>query len=411
MTQYSFVAQSRSNTGANSIRIASESGLADEAELMRSINAMTVRGPTWVGEDSRSRIFVSEDLAVLELPLAEVDEAGRRSYVLCYGPLSRHDRSVQARRLATELRDFARVEDRTLGTDHEQLVLGAVDGAWQQGWASRLRPSGAWIRKAKDAVEDTWRATEMRTVIRPQERRLVLFVNEADRIHLRSDRNTRRLLNDPSVTVLDLPLARSLLEQPFVSRIQERDSVRRGDLFVQSALDPDDYFDPEDAAERVAVRKMLLTVQLCQLLGATTVEISEISRRNGSSTNTWRVDPNFKRMISTSVSTTTSARDDVVDRTVVIHRFPGQEPDGGSAKDHLDRHGLRADPHLVALMEMRMSGNALLEQTLDINTRAELERTTEWLGRATVPLGGTEARVDQALKNAVEYTFKFVVKF
>src|SRR4051812_20825114 len=103
----------------------------------------------------------------------------------------------------------------------------------------------------------------------PSARRLVVALSDADRMICTATAESRAMLLDRSVAVLELPLAANA---DALSR--ELDAGGLLEPRTVLVLDPHAdglYYRAADAAEAVAAHKLQLGIDVCQVLGATKV--------------------------------------------------------------------------------------------------------------------------------------------
>jgi hypothetical protein len=101
----------------------------------------------------------------------------------------------------------------------------------------------------------------------------VLDQHEIDDLSLKGD---VQLLNDPQAYVLAYPVPDG--NDPVLNNILDAGLDRPNTILVQSPFDPEKYVDAAEAIDQFALEKHTLLSNLCQLLGATKISVTQMER-------------------------------------------------------------------------------------------------------------------------------------
>jgi hypothetical protein len=383
------------------------------AELMRLVNNVTFNGARTDLGDPRVRAYRFGSEFVVEVDTPERDSEGRVAPILAYGePPARPGPEWEAE-LAAELTQFLESSGRHPGASAPALVARACATVALQPKSRAPRLSRPRIPSPFGGRDDRGREGRSRMNLVPQEpkrRRLIAALTEGDRLLLMSEMDTRRILTSAAVAVVGLPLPPGAAEaDPLIGRLDDADLLRSRALLVQSAYNPDEYFDITDASDRMARVKLIHAVMVCQVLGANEVRIEEVIRREGSSEGRWRL--GAQSDVGVTAGTASSDLGRFLSEVTLSHAFAGGEPDVKRARRYLKDHRLANDLDLASLVDMVDESNPLRERRVTVTTRTEAERTRELMAGIRVPFAELQAKVDRAVREAVEYRFVFHVLF
>ena len=246
----------------------------------------------------------------------------------------------------------------------------------------------------------------------PHERRVIVPLTSPSLTVCESSRDGKKTTIDPEVACLKIPDRPKRYGR---SRSLEADLFRRGQLrdqqvLVQSAFADDVYFPLDEFADKLALQKLHLTIELCQILGATAVSIDELTL--SSSGRSKDLVAGGERLAVTGQLT--ASQDELASTAAAKtsnHEFAGSDADIGAAQDFLQRTRLDSDLHLSSLARLRAGPNEFRQQTLSFSTSSEAKRSRDLALKVGIPFTKVEAAVKTVQTEATEYKFKFVVTF
>lgn len=253
--------------------------------------------------------------------------------------------------------------------------------------------------------------TELEDIPVERRRALVVLTPEDARI-ARMDQSIRGLLDGGQTAIVELPVpgqpARqgSLLEQ-----LIRLNKVRPGALLVQSPFNPDEYEYADAAATTFAVEKGMLLSELCQLLGAKSVETERVAASRDKSGS----QQGFRGRVRGVVFAARVSRDiekRVRDSLRVSDQFPGTEPDVAEAVRFLARNGLEGDSTLASLVRLRERRNSLHKRDVVVSLTQEstenLKVAADASGFRMVKVGAEFARtVEQQIEVRLTISIEF----
>jgi hypothetical protein len=225
---------------------------------------------------------------------------------------------------------------------------------------------------------------------------------------LEADEAGRALLLDRSVAIVDLPIERP---RGLLARLEREHTLEPQELLVQSLFDRDQYFPAAKAPDKLARAKLFHTIQLCKLLGAREVTLEEVRSTDAASDTRWKASGSRMKVVSGSVEQTSTDTEAFVDSLSMHQRFPSAESQFEAAEAYLLEKGLYQDDQLRLLIDLRRGENPLLEQTVKIGTRSEVEELRKWLAKCKVPTANLAAEVEKVEKQLVDYRLSFNVVF
>ncbi len=112
---------------------------------------------------------------------------------------------------------------------------------------------------------------------RPEQRRMIVALSEAEYDRCGYDDEGRALLADSGTWVVPVPLPEEARKAPTVQRLLDQAVLFEGQVLLQSPYRFDDYAPAESYTERMAIRKHFLFSELCRRLGAKRVQVSTVA--------------------------------------------------------------------------------------------------------------------------------------
>ncbi|GAB1823788.1 hypothetical protein [Herbidospora sp. RD11066] len=208
------------------------------------------------------------------------------------------------------------------------------------------------------------------------------------------------LLTDPFTTVVPVPL-RAPLDQDAELRSIE-DALQPGAFLIRNHWDADTYVEATQAYERIAVAKFNLVAEICQMLGATRLEVGELREvtEDGKTGGTLNLST---KAVTASVNGASESMRRVAQSIKASWTWRGADPATDAAAEHARREGIHNDPVVRSLIKQRrFPGNVLEEHSLDLDVSSEALR--EMSGAAQV------ASVLRKLGPSFDVTFQSVTK-
>ena len=241
-------------------------------------------------------------------------------------------------------------------------------------------------------------------------RRLLLVGTEADRVGLELDRETRRLLVNPSLCFVDFDEA-TQLNDPILQALAAKGLFQVGDLLVQSLSAPNQYTRLSNISDRTAELKLDVTVRVCQLLGARRVEVRHAEFESKGYSATRKVDAKVTGVAQGNVKATSSTIEVGGLRLRSAWVFQGSAPHVDDADQALANSGLQ-DRALQSLVDFFRTTNWPTNHEFEISTTQEMRRIREIVSDLSIPAtfkGHTELETFKAAETS--YHFQLWVEF
>ncbi|MBG0565493.1 hypothetical protein [Actinoplanes aureus] len=180
------------------------------------------------------------------------------------------------------------------------------------------------------------------------------------------------LLTDPDVQVVAVPPRPGEDLDPLHQRLAGR--LRPGVLLVRNIWRAGEYLEATTAYEELSLQKFLLFAGVCQRLGATRLEVTEIqeiaedgrqSARAKLSLLTGKGSASFRNETTVKVAR----------RLKACWSWPGSRPDVDAATALATGSGLAADDIVMGLIDQRgYDANLLTQHDLELDTSSEARR-------------------------------------
>ena len=198
----------------------------------------------------------------------------------------------------------------------------------------------------------------------------VLILGHTDYIRARS--YAPELLTDSQLQVFTVPPRPADQQDPLFQRLHYR--LDPGTLLVRNIWRPGEYVEATVAYEELSLQKFNLVASVCQRLGATRLEVTEIQElaEDGRQTGAARLSVLAGRG-SVSFSNDTTGK--LARRLEARWKWPGGPVDDAGAVELTSRTGLSADQIVMGLIDQRRyQGNRLSEHRLELDLTAEARR-------------------------------------
>ena len=248
-----------------------------QATLMKHVSPVTLKGKRRDRIGGSLREWRYLDQRVVEADLSKTDDAGRIMALLIYVRRPRwadEEWATQQLRLADV---FLAEHQLALDDELRQGIVEALVG----GRAAKLsEPVPAPPRT--EVIDE--RSPDNRS------RRVILVLDEGQLSALDVTTQGRHLKRDRGVQIVSTEVPWQELDADLVLRRLEAQGLLQADaVLVQSPFNPDRYSAVESASDDFALEKLRLSVELCAILGATTVTISQIRLDERHATATYTV--------------------------------------------------------------------------------------------------------------------------
>lgn len=247
----------------------------------------------------------------------------------------------------------------------------------------------------------------------PALRKAILVLSRHDYEKCEYDVKTAKFLNDDEIFVLPYPIILNENSSDALRKfVRCNAGARPGEMLVQSPFDTSEYASASLAAEKFALDKHMKVSLLCQLLGAKSFRLDQIDLRTGSSKATLTL-KGAKSSASVGGSAELEKLETLKNQMSVDMMFSGSGPNILAAEELLDRTGLRSDPRLLALVEMRRDvSNPLLSQDIVVNLSSEVQSNLSVAARAKITdFVNITADAKQSLSVRKDYTVTTHVTF
>jgi hypothetical protein len=207
---------------------------------------------------------------------------------------------------------------------------------------------------------------------RPEDRRIIVVVNEVMRGQLEMARGGKDVLLGDGIWVVVLG---DDLDSELYRKLSARGLLRSGAVLIQSPWSSDAYEDVANAAETFAVEKFMQFSLYCMLLGASRVEIRRVERT--SSEGRIAIEVSSGGVLQQGAAGFSDQRLQQFCRHIsLVDEFSGEGCDLPAAEALLGSGGLSDDGAVRSLVSFRRAGrNRLLRRELRLSAAASAQRT------------------------------------
>jgi len=242
-------------------------------------------------------------------------------------------------------------------------------------------------------------------------RRAILILSEHDYEKCSYTMDAGKTLLDQETYVLEYPLPNVDERHTALRNIEDSGLLRPGVILVQSPYDANTYEDALEAPHRFALVKHMYFSQLCKHLGATEVEVKQISVVKGHTTHSLQVDGKHEE-VGAGVSAERKDLSKLKSQMHLHDKFSGAPADLVTAEKFLREVRLWSDVTLRTLLEMRRDGaNVMRERTLTLNLSSEAKSNIGIAARINVPSVSLSADYRSETAQQQEYQLTVNVKF
>jgi hypothetical protein len=243
----------------------------------------------------------------------------------------------------------------------------------------------------------------------PSGRRAVVVLEQHE-IENCQRKGETQILNDPQTHVVVYPITKDNVGQA-LTNILDAGLDRPGTVLIQSPFDLDEYVDAAEASQQFALAKHTLLSNLCQLLGATRVSVTQIDIDINGRVTTMKADGG-NLFAAAEGSLEKTANDSLCSQLSLVDEYEGGEPNLEAAEKLLRSSRLAGDPNMKSLLQARKAaGNALTKRTLTVNLSTEANKNLKVVARLNLPKIAFGAEYESAVKQTKEYRLTLEVLF
>ena len=239
-------------------------------------------------------------------------------------------------------------------------------------------------------------------------RKAILILSEHDYEKCSYTLGAGNAFLDQEACVLAYPVSQANDGHAAIRNIEDSGLLRPGVILVQSPYDLDTYEDALEAPHRFALMKHMYFSQLCKHLGATEVEVKQISVINGHTTHSLKLDGEHNE-VGAGLSVERKDLNKLKSQMHLHDKFSGAPADILKAENFLRDARLWNDITLRTLLEMRRDGaNIMQERTLILSLSNEAKRNISVAARINVP--GIVLSADYRSETAQQHEYQLTVK-
>lgn len=230
----------------------------------------------------------------------------------------------------------------------------------------------------------------MLSELEPHRRHGILLGTTASRAELELSQDGRRFLSDQSVAFVDISTG-VLREDPILARLVRRGLIKIGSFLVQAPTNTERYELFSATAQVVVQERLGATVEVCQELGASRVDITHAERdviAEGSSLQGTGGVPEAMFDASLTKAKGTFRFDGLQVQT--SWEFAGREPNPDTAELALRNSGIY-DESLDQMIRLFRSTNKPIRHSFEISTERDIRRVADQLAGVTLPFAKIRA--------------------
>lgn len=243
------------------------------------------------------------------------------------------------------------------------------------------------------------------------ERKVILFADGNTVYRLQNDATNRIFLNNPELKVVVLSDSNDFVES---FRILGGVLPSNNMMLVLSPFDDSTYIEISEAKNLIALDKLGNTIQLCQHLGASIIEILSI-RIQDKKTNESIIFDGASGTISGELEARKTDINSLKNKITLKTKFEGGKPDYDNAKLFLTNKRLLGDIFLSRLLEMRnhniIKNNPLESITQEVCMIESLQSTFDLVGRVNFPTGYFSADYKSITEEKTEISLTIKIVF
>jgi hypothetical protein len=219
-------------------------------------------------------------------------------------------------------------------------------------------------------------------------RRAVIVLNQSDIETCRYDLppDDRSFLYSEEAFVLPTSTTSSAGDCLALANIFDADQARHGAILIQSPYDRDVYSELSEAKEVFSMEKMRHFIRLCQILGASKVELKQVDITKEGRTSTFDV-KGQTTFATADIKTETAISNVLTNMFSISSSYSGGDPDIEEAERYLRKNQLWNDSVLRGLVEQRGHiNNPIRDQNICINLTREANKSLSVAANLNLPV-------------------------
>lgn len=246
---------------------------------------------------------------------------------------------------------------------------------------------------------------------RDSARKLVIVLTQAGLDRCSYDDEGADLLRTPGVWLVPDSAVQDEPDDRLIAKLDRAGLMIPGNVLVQMPYHPDEYETADEAHQRAAERKHLIFTELCQLLGATRVQLKVLETQ--SDKGEARVDLTASRPAATGKGQVEKKTVEALAATMtLVDRYEGGPADIEKAEGLLERTGLTSDPLMGQLVRARSTGNKLQSRKYTVDLSRESSRHVKVAAQLKVPgFLSVDAAALQLTTSTLKYHATYEVSF
>lgn len=244
------------------------------------------------------------------------------------------------------------------------------------------------------------------------ERRLILVSTDRQKDGLNHDDKGLELLKNEQLMVL--PMSQANLFDNHLTLMGEN-GLQPGTMLAMSPFDDNVYVDIENARELIAIEKASLTMRLCGLLGAKSVETKNMKIVDTESRKEACIGGGKSGVATGKLTAAYSDLENFKNKIENNSIFSGGNPNVEKAEQFLRASRLINDPLLKQMVNIvrdgEETGNKIKELNQEVSLTQSLQKTFELAANINFPGGLVSGGYKSKVEEKTEYFISIVIKF
>lgn len=242
-------------------------------------------------------------------------------------------------------------------------------------------------------------------------RKLILIATEVQIEGLEHDNKGIAILNNPQVAIWPINKS-SDFEKHY--KLMGESRLEPGMLLLLSPFDDNTYLELEDSRTILALEKASLTLRLCSLLGAKSVNVKNIKIVDKEKNEELSFEVKYK-VIKGNLKKKKTELENIRNQITLNASFSGGAPMIENAEKLLNSNKLNADPFLRNLVNIikdgEETGNKAKELVQEVSLTHSLQKTFELISSIEFPLGYISCDYNSFAKEKVEIFISLNINF
>jgi len=210
---------------------------------------------------------------------------------------------------------------------------------------------------------------------RARDRKVLIAITQA-KLDSMEPTEVSRIVNVPGVDFLVIERDTSV-DPPIFDAVREQYTLQTGSILIQSPFDTNCYYLDETALHDIVIQKTLHVAQVCTLLGATSVSVSQVSAELSERSRSASANLGMEGLAAKLKGESSRVRE--LRRQITLsEESVGGEPDIEGATSYVQEMRLGNDPVLTSLIRARGTrSNPLKSRKLTIDATREARSSIE----------------------------------